>query len=118
MELITKRKINLNIISLLNNKNFIINKNQESYFYILHKDKLNIIDKIPKIYCMPYNCIAFYSYFIELSDKSIASLSNFGLSIYKKTDNNYIFSKIIYTESRYGYIFQFLNDYFIIKENF
>ena len=119
MELITQRKINLDKFYLLNNKNILINKNLgESYFYILHIDKLNIIDRIPKIYCMPYKCDEEYSYFKELSDKSLASLSDFGLSIYKKIDNNYIFSKIIYTVSRSNNIFQFHNDYFIIWEYF
>ena len=117
MELIAKRKINCDIFYLLNNKNILINKNfGESYFYILHKDKLNIIDRIPKIYCIPFYHDAEYSYFKELSDKSLASVSDFALSIYKKIDNKYIFSKIIYTFSRYHNIFQFLNDYFIIWE--
>ena len=119
MELISKRKINLDIFCLLGDKNILINNNLgENYFYILNKDKLNVIDRIPKIYCMPYKCNAEYSYFKELSDKSFASVSDFGISIYKKIDNNYIFSKIIYTLSRYDNIFQILNDYFIIWEVF
>ena len=109
----------MDIFCLLGDKNILINNNLgENYFYILNKDKLNVIDRIPKIYCMPYKCNAEYSYFKELSDKSFASVSDFGISIYKKIDNNYIFSKIIYTLSRYDNIFQILNDYFIIWEVF
>jgi len=121
MDLITKREIYLKDINyldqmiILKNKNIIINNiNDDGYFYILHKNKLNIIDRIPRI---PYN--SYIKNFIELSDKSIAFISAYKtISIYKKINNKYIFSKIIYSLRNKCRIFQFVNNNFIILDNY
>ena len=126
LDLITKREIyiqNLQQILILKNGNIALIpyeyklSDKINYFYILHKNKLNIIDRIPLI-ADNYEL----SSLVELSDKSIVYIGYHDISIYKKINNNYIFSKIIYIPNNCLVrnrlqIFQFVENFFIIYDD-
>ena len=114
--LITKRKFDkyIEYILILKNKNFLISFDySEDYLYIVHKNRLSIIDKI-FLFSKTLNYIRHDSILYELSNNTIIYNCFDGMSIYNKIKGKYIFTKYIPSDSPRTRIIQMSNDYFLI----
>ena len=115
-DLVTKRKFDkwIEYILILKNKNLLISfEYSENYLYILHKNRLSIIDKI-FLFSKTLNYIFRSVILYELSNNTIIYNCLDGISIYNKIKGKYIFTKYIATDSSYTRIIQMSNDYFLI----
>ena len=116
-DLITKRKFDkwIKYILILKNKNFLIGfEYNEDYLYIVHKNRLSIIDKIFLFSKTLMYISRDLPILYELSNNTIIYNCFDGISIYNKIKGKYIFTKYIATDSSYTRIIQMSNDYFLI----